>query len=90
MLLVLAITGCSTANSCADYVGARQACADESGDDTVYDAGVVCGEWSAEQEELYGDWYACQAAAYTAVECRTVDDRLDAESGAATCDPPAE
>lgn len=88
-LLLVLLVACSNENSCADYVAARQACSDEAGGDTVYDAEAVCGEWSTEQEQVYGDWYQCQTAAYQAVECRSTEEMLDAESGAATCDPPA-
>ncbi|MSQ02523.1 MAG: hypothetical protein EXR71_11655 [Myxococcales bacterium] len=91
MLLLVALhAGCNSGNSCADYVLVRQDCSDESGGDTVYDAETICGNWTSEQEDVYGDWYSCQAAAFTAVDCNAAQAYLDAESGAATCDPPAE
>jgi hypothetical protein len=88
MPLLLALLACASGNSCADYIAAMQECATESGDSTVYDADTICGDWTAEQEELYGDWYQCQASAYTAQECKTATELNDAENAAATCPQP--
>ena len=87
MLILLALA-CASGNSCADYVDARQACADGAGGSTVYDADTICGEWTAELESTYHDWYKCQAAAYTAIKCQDAADVADAEEGAATCVSP--
>ncbi len=88
MLLLVAVFGCASGNSCVDYVAALQACSDEAGGTDVYDGDAICGEWTADQEELYGDWYKCQMSAYTAQECKTNAELQEAESGAATCPQP--
>lgn len=88
MLLLVAFLGCASGNSCADYVDARQACSDEAGGTTTYDADTICGEWTSELEDTYGDWYKCQMSAYTADECKTNAELLAAESAAATCPQP--
>lgn len=88
MLLALLLAACASGNSCADYVTALNACTEESGGIAVYDPEAHCGEWTAEQEELYGDWYQCQESAYTAFECKTATEVNDAENAAATCPQP--
>lgn len=87
-MLVALLLACASGNSCADYVAARQACAEEAGDDTVYDADVVCGQWTAELESTYGDWYTCQEQAYIAEPCLDAAVLLEAENNAATCPQP--
>lgn len=89
MLLSLLLAACASGNSCADYVSAVEACTEESGGSAVYDVDTICGDWTAEQEERFGDWYQCQASAYTAQECKSATELNDAENAAATCPQPA-
>lgn len=87
MLLVL-LFACASGNSCEAYIEALQACSDEAGGDTVYDADTTCGQWTAELEDTYGDWYKCQAQAYSATECTDAAVFAEAENGAASCPAP--
>jgi hypothetical protein len=87
-MLVALLLACASGNSCADYVKARQACAEEAGDTTVYDPETICADWTAEQESTYGDWYKCQEQAYIAEECTDESVVLAAENNAATCPQP--
>ncbi len=89
MMFALLLSACASGNSCADYITALQACTEEAEGTAVYDAETACGEWTAELEELYGDWYQCQESAYTAVECKTATELNDAANAAATCPQPA-
>ncbi len=87
MLLAL-LLACASGNACADYVSARQACSDAAGGTTVYDADTICGDWTAELEDTYGDWYRCQQQAYIANECVDAAVLAQAENDAATCPQP--
>ena len=90
MLLALTLAACASGNSCADYIVALETCTEESGASGSYDADAICGDWTAELEDRYGDWYQCQQSAYTTVECKSAADLNDAGNAAATCRRPEE
>ncbi len=79
------LLSCADENSCRDYVEVVAACNEAAGGDTVYDAETICGEWTAEQEEAYGEKYQCRAAAYEGVDCADTEAREAAVSEEGKC-----
>ncbi len=76
---------CATGDSCRDYITALSDCEVASGGSTVYDADATCGEWTAEQESEFGEWYQCKAEAYAGVDCSVTTEREAAVGTAEAC-----
>jgi len=86
MLMLLLALACAPENSCEAYIDAKIACASVSGADTTsFDANQVCGEWTEDDETVYGAWYTCQATAYEEADCSTAEGLDAAATAAAAC-----
>lgn len=83
--MLLWLLACAPSDSCRDYITALSDCAEAAGDSTVYDAEATCGEWTAEQEAEFGDWYACKAEAYAGADCVDAAAREAASAEAESC-----
>ena len=84
--LLLSVVGCTPANSCEDYIDAARKCAEATGaDTTVYDAEVVCGDWTEGDETNFGDWYQCRADAFDAADCSTSEGLQAGVAAAEAC-----
>ena len=85
-ITLLLLVACAPQNSCAEYVAAAGACTESAGGDAAaYDEESICGDWTAEKEASYGDWYQCQADAWSASSCATTEDVSAAVDAASAC-----
>lgn len=82
MLLPL-LVGCAAPNSCAEYVAAAFACTE----DPAYDEASICGEWSADAEDVFGEMYRCRAEAWRAADCTSGEGIAAAEREDDACFP---
>jgi len=87
--MLMLLLACAPANTCEAAADAAYACADAAGVDTrAYESDAACPSWSADAEAVFGDWYACQEAAWAAADCGSAEGVDAASAAAAECPAP--
>jgi hypothetical protein len=83
------LLACAPRNACEDNAAVAYACAEAAGVDTrAYEPDAACPTWSPDAEAVYGDWYACQEAAWGAADCASAEGVDAAIVAAAECPAP--